>query len=68
MFMSNTEAVMIAEGIHDSDEATQIRAWQQLIDTGLCWNLQGWFGRQAERLIEEGVCSESKICSQTGEG
>ena len=49
-------ATMIVEGIFEADEATQIKAWQQLIDTGLAWRLQGRFGRQAKALIEEGIC------------
>jgi hypothetical protein len=50
-------ATMIAEGVEpvESDEHL-IAAWQFLITTGLCWQLQGWFGRTAHRLIEEGVC------------
>ena len=54
--MNTFEAVMIAEGQHDVDEKTWIQAWQHLIDTGACWNLQGWFGRQASLLIERGTC------------
>jgi len=27
-----------------------------LIDTGLAWQLQGCFGRQAAALIHQGVC------------
>ena len=33
-----------------------IEAWQHLIDTGLCWQLQGWFGRTARDLIDNGIC------------
>ena len=29
---------------------------QGLIDSGLCWELQGCYGRQAERLIQAGLC------------
>jgi hypothetical protein len=54
--MNTFDAVMIAEGVHDADERTYVEAWQHLIDTEVCWNLQGWFGRQATRLIEEGIC------------
>ena len=47
--MSNIEAINIAEGYQDpKDEAEYIAAWQQLIDTGLAWSLQGWFGRTAK--------------------
>lgn len=56
--MNNFEAIGIAEGfINCDDEQKTIEAWQHLIDTGLCWSLQGWFGRRAKELIEEGLCS-----------
>lgn len=49
-------ATMIAEGVEPAEEDQQIEAWQMLIDTGTCWKLQGWFGRQAAALIEAGIC------------
>ena len=65
-FVSDFEAVMIAEGamspFGNTDEerlASYHAAWQHLIDTGLCWKLQGWFGRRAAALIEEGICKKS---------
>lgn len=48
-------AAMIAEGALDADEATTIAAWQHLHDTGVAYQLQGWFGRRARDLIEQGV-------------
>jgi hypothetical protein len=54
--MDSVTAVMIAEGCDEASEEKQIEAWQHLIDTGLCWQLQGWFGRTAMALIEQGVC------------
>jgi len=59
--MSNLEAIDIAEGYVEPESAEQyISAWQQLIDSGLAWSLQGWFGRMAERMIAEGLCRESR--------
>ena len=49
------EAVGLAEGFIEGTEEEVINAWQYLLDTGLCWQLQGMFGRTANRLIEEGI-------------
>lgn len=56
--MDNYTATGIAEGWIDADSEEQvIEAWQHLIDTGLAWSLQGWFGRTARDLIDQGVCT-----------
>ncbi len=62
------DATMIAEGVQepagDTDEekeANYLAAWQHLIDTGLAWKLQGWFGRRAAALIDEGHCSSGAV-------
>ena len=57
--MENFEAVMIAEGVDPASEEEQIEAWQHLIDSGLAWSLQGWFGRNASSLIEQGICTNN---------
>ena len=50
-------ATMIAEGVEEVDNENQyIEAWQYLIDNGIVWSLQGWFGRIATKMIEDGVC------------
>ena len=55
--MTNFEAAMIAEGVIEAQsEEQEIEAWQHLIDTGLAWSLQGWFGRCSKHLIEEQIC------------
>ena len=56
--MTPYEAVMIAEGIANQEDITEevyLEAWQLLVDTGLAYQLQGWFGRQANQLIEQGL-------------
>jgi len=56
--MNTFDAVGIAEGFIEAESEDQvIQAWQTLINTGLAWQLQGWFGRQAQHLINEGVCT-----------
>lgn len=55
--MDSYTAVGIAEGFIEADSEEQvIEAWQKLIDTGMAWQLQGWFGRQAMSLIDAGIC------------
>lgn len=53
--MDSYTAVGIAEGFIDAESHEQVfEAWQYLVDTGLAWQLQGWFGRTAHKLIREG--------------
>ena len=56
------EAVMIAEGVDQpEDDAQFIEAWQLLIDTGTCWQLQGSFGRGATHMINSGQCHKAEV-------
>ena len=54
-------ATMICEGDEAATEDEQIQAWQFLIDSGICWKLQGWFRRTASDLIEQGVCHAKAV-------
>jgi hypothetical protein len=65
--MTSYDAALIAElnmeppgDTEEEKDAAFIAAWQLLIDTGLVWELQGWFGRQADQMIEEGLCTKKK--------
>ena len=44
----------IPEGV--DEEHAHIQAWQHLIDTGVVWSLQGFYGRTARDLIARGTC------------
>lgn len=56
--MTDYQAVGLAEGFEEGTEEQIIKAWQHLHDTGLAYKLQGWFGRQARYLIDEGIINE----------
>jgi len=46
---------------YENDEMTEeeiVIFFQELIDTGLAWKLQGHYGRTAAGLIEGGYCRE----------
>ena len=58
MSINSFNAVGIAEGFIEAESEEQVlEAWQFLVDSGLAWKLQGWFGRTARDLIEQGLIS-----------
>lgn len=66
--LSNKEikknAVFIAEGVlgfEDCTDKEQLKAWQHLVNTGLAWSLQGWFGRTASALINDGMIQKKAV-------
>ena len=50
-------AIQICEQLVTAEHDEEVEAWQYLIDTGLAWKLQGWYGRTAHRLINDGYCT-----------
>ena len=65
-FIDKTETITMNEGLlnkiiqHESTgfetEDEYIAFFQELIDCGLAWQLQGRYGRTARALIEAGLC------------
>lgn len=54
--MDSYRATGLAEGFIETEDMNDIiEAWQYLHDTGLAYRLQGWFGRTANSLLEQGV-------------
>lgn len=54
--MDSYTATGLAEGFVEAKNDNEIQAaWQKLHDTRLAYSLQGWFGRTAQALIEEGI-------------
>jgi hypothetical protein len=54
--MDDFTAVGLAEGFVEAESEEQvIEAWQHLHNTGLAYQLQGWFGRTAKSLLEQGI-------------
>jgi len=57
-------AIAYAEGFGEGEGVSQdkqLQAWAYLIRIGLCWKLQGFFGRTAQSLIESGIISRKGV-------
>lgn len=63
--MDNLQAIQIIERGKErpeepaEDEEQEIAAWQHLIDTGVVWELGGFFERGASDMIANGFCREA---------
>jgi len=53
--LDSYNATGLAEGFVEGTQKEIACAWQWLLDTGLCWKLQGFFGRTASALLEDGL-------------
>ena len=51
----------------EEQEREVLQAWQLLVDTGIVWTLQGWFGRRAYALLEAGLLRPAPATGQ-GQG
>lgn len=63
--MDDFTATMIVEGCWEMvntepSEEAYLEAAQHLIDTGLAWQLQGFFGRTCAALIDAGHCTPAQ--------
>jgi hypothetical protein len=59
--LSSYNAIGLAEGFVEGTEEEVLEAWQYLVDTGLAWSLQGWFGRTASDLIDAGIINQPQV-------
>lgn len=55
--MPNVDDIIRYESGEMSDDEI-VTFFQGLIDSGMCWQLQGHYGRTAVSLIEAGLCEE----------
>jgi len=53
--MTDLNFIIQVENGELTEEET-IEGFQKLIDSGVVWRLQGWYGRTAHQLIEAGKC------------
>jgi len=54
--MNQVDKIMAFESGELDFDAT-VEFFQELIDSGLAWQLQGSYGRMANSLIENGYCN-----------
>jgi hypothetical protein len=61
--MQNFDIVDFVIGFESGalDEAEVIEGFQHLIESGVVWSLQGFYGRTAAALIEAGHCTRPAV-------
>lgn len=58
--MDTLDFIMRYEAGELESEQELIDGFQQLIDSGVAWRLQGSYGRMAALLIEQGTCTDPR--------
>ena len=58
--MDTFDAIMLIECNEDVTNEQYVDAFQSLIDDGIVWQLQGFYGRTATTLINEGYCTPAQ--------
>lgn len=53
--MLNLSSEIVAYEMGELDALETVKLFQTLVDTGIAWELQGHYGRTAQRFIEEGL-------------
>ena len=53
-------AIALIENDDDADAEKVLSAWQWLVDEGHVWKLQGWYGRTAADMIDDGILRTAK--------
>ena len=52
--MANLVDDLTAWELGELDHDEEVELFQRLVDTGMAWQLQGSYGRNAQRLLEAG--------------
>ena len=58
--MNQVDKIIAYESGELSQEET-VKLFQELIDSGLIWQLQGYYGRTAIELINAGYCKQKEV-------
>lgn len=58
--MTTLDAIMTIECDDNATQSDILQAFQLLVDSGDVWTLQGWYGRTAKALIDEGLIQPAR--------